>query len=92
MHNFELHKFFISQKICISRPYCNNQGIEYFQNNYQVILYYFQVALIHIGLEMVFVMIRLTLGSVIMMGETVVNTMSTLVFVLIVNAMSMRLV
>ena len=33
MHNFELHKFFISQKICISRPYCNNQGIEYFQNN-----------------------------------------------------------
>jgi hypothetical protein len=57
-----------------------------------VILYYFQVALIHIGLEMVFAMIRLTLGSVIMMVETVVDTMSTLGFALIVNAMSMRLV
>ena len=25
--------FLIPQKICISRPSCNNQGIEYFQNN-----------------------------------------------------------
>ena len=37
-------------------------------------------------------MIRLTLQTVIMMEETVVNTMSTHIFALIVNAMTMRLV
>ena len=37
-------------------------------------------------------MIRLTLGIVIMMVETVVGTMSTLGFALIVNVISMRLV
>ena len=57
-----------------------------------MILYYFQVALIHIGEEMVYAMIRLILGSVIMMVETVVDTTSTLGFALIVNVISMRLV
>ena len=46
-----------------------------------MILYYFQAALIHIGLETVFVMIRLTPRSVIMMVETAVST-STLITVL----------
>ena len=41
---------------------------------------------------MVFAMIRLTLESVIMMVETVVDTMSTLGFALIANVISMRLV
>ena len=57
-----------------------------------MILYHFQVALIHIGEEMVYAMIRLILGSVIMMVETVVDTTSTLGFALIVNVISMRLV
>ena len=51
------------------------------ESNYQVIFHHFQVALIHIGLETVFVMIRLTLRSVIMMVETAVST-STLITVL----------
>ena len=46
-----------------------------------MILFYFQAALIHIGLETVFVMIRLTPRSVIMMVETAVST-STLITVL----------
>ena len=41
---------------------------------------------------MVFAMIRLTLRSVIMMVETVVATILTLGFALIVNVISMRLV
>ena len=60
--------------------------------NYQVILYHLQVALIHIGLETVFAMIRPTVKTVIMMEETAVDMISTLIFALIVNAMSMRLV
>ena len=57
-----------------------------------MILHYFQAALIHIGLETVFAPIKLTLLTVIMMEETVVNTMSTQIFVSIVNAISIRLV
>ena len=57
-----------------------------------MILHYFQAALIHIGLETVFAMIKLTLLTVIMMEETVVNTISTQIFVSIVNAISIRLV
>jgi hypothetical protein len=37
-------------------------------------------------------MMRLTMLSAIMMEETVVDTMSTLIFVLIVDVISMRLV
>ena len=55
-------------------------------------LHYFQAALIHIGLETVFAMIRPTVKTVIMMEETAVDMISTLIFALIVNAMSMRLV
>ena len=57
-----------------------------------MILHYFQAALIHIGLETVFAMIRPTVKTVIMMEETAVDMISTLIFALIVNAMSMRLV
>ena len=57
-----------------------------------MILYLFQTALIHIGLETVFAMRKLTLLNVIMMVETVVDTVSTLGFALIVNVISMRLV
>ena len=46
-----------------------------------MILYLFQTALIHIGLETVFAMIRLTPRSVIMMVGTAVST-STLITVL----------
>ena len=49
-----------------------------------MILFYFQAALIHIGLETVFAMIRPTLRSVTMMVETAVST-STLITV--VNAL-----
>ena len=57
-----------------------------------MILYYFQIVLIQIGLETVFAMIRPTVKTVIMMEETAVDMISTLIFALIVNAMSMRLV
>ena len=57
-----------------------------------MILHYFQAALIHIGLETVFAMRKLMLLTVIMMVETVVDIMSTLIFVLIAIAISMRLV
>ena len=57
-----------------------------------MILFYFQAALIHIGLETVFAMIRPTVKTVIMMEETAVDMISTLIFALIVNAMSMRCV
>ena len=43
-------------------------------------------------LVMGFVMMRPTMKTVIMMEETAVDIISTLVFALIVNAMSMRLV
>ena len=82
MHNFELHEF-ASQGLTVTI-----KG----QNIFKITSYYFQVALIHIGLEMVFAMIRLTLGIVIMMVETVVATISTMGFALIVNVISMRLV
>ena len=44
------------------------------------------LGLLPLLLEMVFVMMRLTMLSAIMMEETVVDTMSTLIFVLTVDA------
>ena len=76
-------------QISVEWPMDVRKNISKVSNN-QVILHHFQIVLIHNGLETVFVMIRLTLRTVIMMVETVVATMSTLIFVLIVNAMSMR--
>ena len=50
------------------------------------------LGLFHMWLVTVFVMMRLTISTAIMMEETVVDTMSTLIFVLIVDVISMRLV
>ena len=48
--------------------------------------------LFRMWLVTVFVMMRLTISTAIMMEETVVDTMSTSIFVLIVDVISMRLV
>ena len=50
------------------------------------------LGLFHMWLVTVFVMMRLTISTAIMMEETVVDTMSTSIFVLIVDVISMRLV
>ena len=50
------------------------------------------LGLLFLKLEMVSVMTGLTMLTAIMMAETAVDTISTLTFVLIVNAMTMRLV
>ena len=47
--------------------------------------------LLPMWLATVFVMMRLTISTAIMMEETVADTMSTSIFVLIVDAISMRL-
>ena len=62
------------------------------QSAYATIKTIVLLGLLPLLLETVFVMMRLTMLSAIMMEETVVDTMSTLICALIVNAMSMRLV
>ena len=48
------------------------------------------LGLFHMWLVMDFVMMRLTISTAIMMEETVVDTMSTSIFVLIVDVISTR--
>ena len=62
------------------------------QSAYATIKIIVLLGLLPLLLETVFVMMRLTMLSAIMMEETVVDTMSTLIFVLTVDAFSMQLV